>query len=138
MEETMVEHDQKHAPAVRPQRTQAAQLLAAVSILAVSLGMSAAYAGGCASGEHCDNPSKNATGSNTGTTAGSAKIHMDAIELKTNSMTGQYTRKKLPGRMKSGTITVTRQGAGPSNQVKQGTTSTTTGTTPGGGGGNNN
>jgi phage tail-like protein len=36
------------------------------------------------------------------------KIEADVIELKTQSLLGQYTRKKLPGRMKSGTITVTR------------------------------
>lgn len=36
------------------------------------------------------------------------KLEADVIELKTNSALGQYTRKKLPGRMKSGTITVTR------------------------------
>lgn len=36
------------------------------------------------------------------------KLEADVIELKTQSLLGQYTRKKLPGRMKSGTITVTR------------------------------
>jgi phage tail-like protein len=36
------------------------------------------------------------------------KIEADVIELKTQSLLGQYTRKKLPGRMKSGTIVVTR------------------------------
>jgi hypothetical protein len=43
----------------------------------------------------------------------------DAIELKTNSATGQYLRKKLPGRMKSGTLTVTRQGAGGAGPTPQ-------------------
>lgn len=36
------------------------------------------------------------------------KLEADVVELKTNSVLGQYTRKKLPGRMKSGTITLTR------------------------------
>jgi phage tail-like protein len=36
------------------------------------------------------------------------KLEADVIELKTQSLLGQYTRKKLPGRMKSGTIVVTR------------------------------
>lgn len=36
------------------------------------------------------------------------KLEMDVIELKTQSLTGTYTRKKLPGRMKSGTLTMTR------------------------------
>lgn len=36
------------------------------------------------------------------------KLEVDVFELKTNSLVGQYTRKKLPGRMKSGQIVVTR------------------------------
>jgi phage tail-like protein len=36
------------------------------------------------------------------------KLEADVIELKTQSLLGQYTRKKLPGRMKSGTIVITR------------------------------
>ncbi len=36
------------------------------------------------------------------------KLEVDVFELKTNSLVGQYTRKKLPGRMKSGSLTVTR------------------------------
>jgi hypothetical protein len=141
MEETMAEHDKKggwtisSAPPAKAQRTQTTQLFAAVSIIAVSLGMSAAYAGDCASGEHCNNAANSATGPNKGATAESIKIHTDSVELKTNSMVGQYTRKKLPGRMKSGTLTITRQG---STQVKQGSTSTKTDTTPGSGGGNGN
>jgi hypothetical protein len=47
------------------------------------------------------------------------KSATDPIELKTNSATGQYLRKKLPGRMKSGTLTVTRQGDGAANPTPQ-------------------
>jgi hypothetical protein len=36
------------------------------------------------------------------------KTVTDPIELKTNTATGHYLRKKLPGRMKSGQITITR------------------------------
>jgi len=36
------------------------------------------------------------------------KLEADVIELKTQSLLGAYTRKKLPGRMKSGTLTITR------------------------------
>src|SRR5580704_3013829 len=41
------------------------------------------------------------------------KIVVDSIELKTNTATGQYLRKKLPGKMKSGQITLTRGAIGP-------------------------
>jgi len=43
------------------------------------------------------------------------KMEVDPVELKTNLATGTYLRKKLPGKMKSGTITVTRGAAGPPN-----------------------
>jgi phage tail-like protein len=36
------------------------------------------------------------------------KLEADVIELKTNSLIGAYTRKKLPGRMKSGSVTLSR------------------------------
>jgi phage tail-like protein len=41
------------------------------------------------------------------------KIVVDSIELKTNTATGQYLRKKLPGKMKSGQLTLTRGAIGP-------------------------
>jgi phage tail-like protein len=41
------------------------------------------------------------------------KIQIDPIELKTNTATGQYLRKKVPGKMKSGTLTLTRGAIGP-------------------------
>jgi phage tail-like protein len=41
------------------------------------------------------------------------KMVVDAIELKTNDATGHYLRKKLPGKMKSGQITITRGAIGP-------------------------
>jgi phage tail-like protein len=41
------------------------------------------------------------------------KIQLDPIELKTNTATGQYLRKKVPGKMKSGTLTLTRGSIGP-------------------------
>jgi len=40
------------------------------------------------------------------------KIQLDPIELKTNTATGQYLRKKVPGKMKSGTLTLTRGAIG--------------------------
>jgi len=36
------------------------------------------------------------------------KMVIDPIELKTNDATGHYLRKKLPGKLKSGQITITR------------------------------
>jgi phage tail-like protein len=39
---------------------------------------------------------------------GGLKLEVDAIELKHNTSTGKYVLKKLPGRMKSGEITLTR------------------------------
>jgi phage tail-like protein len=41
------------------------------------------------------------------------KMVVDAIELKTNDATGHYLRKKLPGKMKSGQVTITRGAIGP-------------------------
>jgi len=41
------------------------------------------------------------------------KVVLDVIELKTNNPTGVYIRKKLPGKMKSGQITLTRGAIGP-------------------------
>jgi phage tail-like protein len=41
------------------------------------------------------------------------EIKVDVIDLKTNTATGKYLRKKIPGCMKSGTITVTRGAIGP-------------------------
>jgi hypothetical protein len=70
-------------------KAQIAQLLAAVSVLSVSLGLAPAQADQCAPGQHCD-----------GATSGS-------------SQNGQYLRKKLPGKMKSGTLTMTRGAIGP-------------------------
>jgi len=49
------------------------------------------------------------------TTVEGIKMELDAIDLKTNLATGGYLRKKLPGRMKSGTLTITRAAAGPPN-----------------------
>lgn len=65
-------------------KSQMTQLLAAASLLSVSLGMNPVHADECAAGQQCGQTSN---GSNP---------------------VGQYTRKKLPGRMKSGTLTVTR------------------------------
>src|SRR5579872_6943063 len=36
------------------------------------------------------------------------KLEVDAIEMKHNTSDGKYINKKLPGRMKSGEITLTR------------------------------
>jgi len=41
------------------------------------------------------------------------KIVCDAIDLKTNDATGHYLRKKLPGKLKSGSITIVRGAIGP-------------------------
>jgi len=42
------------------------------------------------------------------------KIQLDVVELKTiNALTGTYLRKKLPGKMKSGQLTLTRGAIGP-------------------------
>jgi len=41
------------------------------------------------------------------------KVVMDVVELKTNTPTGQYIRKKMPGRMKSGQLTIVRGAIGP-------------------------
>lgn len=64
-----MDQDRKSLPALlMPSNSGAgrrAQLLAAVSVLGVSLGMSTAHAGNCASGEHCDNSS--AAQANSGT-----------------------------------------------------------------------
>lgn len=60
---------------------QKTQLLAAISVLGVSLGMtSAAQAAACANGEHCDatNPNQSTTG---------VKMQPDVFELKTNTST---------------------------------------------------
>ncbi len=39
---------------------------------------------------------------------GGLKLEVDAIEMKHNTSDGKYINKKLPGRMKSGEITLTR------------------------------
>lgn len=60
---------------------QKTQLLAAISILGVSLGMTtAAQAAACANGEHCDatNPNQSTNG---------VKMQPDVFELKTNTST---------------------------------------------------
>jgi phage tail-like protein len=41
------------------------------------------------------------------------KLIVDSIELKTNTSTGQYLRKQLPAKMKSGTLVLTRGAIGP-------------------------
>lgn len=110
-----------------PSERSKVQLLGAVSLLGVSLGMAPVHAGQCAGpGDYClqhPNDDKSAT-------ASGVKLQSDVIELKTNTASGQYTRKKLPGRMKSGTLTITRganatsggqsnpNGSGTSSQIK--------------------
>lgn len=81
-------------PETGHRKAQMAQLLAAVSVLSVSLGMAPVYAEDCATGQSCGQTS-NGSGNS-----------------------GEYLRKKLPGKMKSGTITLTRGAAGtPSSQT---------------------
>lgn len=88
MKERKMPHADRTAKAVGLRKSQMTQVLAAASLLSVSLGMNPVYADDCAAGQQCGQTSNGA------------------------APTGQYTRKKLPGRMKSGTLTVTRGAIG--------------------------